>query len=86
LRKVESSTLKKCGEKKTRGALHPKCRSERRKVSSLPSLHFFFFYMIFFLCVFFFFFYLKRRRCWRESAWNEKAETWGQKWGPKVGG
>ncbi len=62
LRKVESSTLKKCGEKKTRGALHPKCRSERRKVSSLPSLHFFFFYMIFFLCFFFFFLLLEKKK------------------------
>jgi len=39
LKKVESSTLKECGEEKARGALHPKCRSERRNVSSLPSLH-----------------------------------------------
>jgi hypothetical protein len=39
---VESSTLKECGEEKARGALHPKCRSERKKASSLPSLHFFF--------------------------------------------
>jgi hypothetical protein len=31
-------------------------QNQRRKVSSLPSLHFFFFFMIFFLWVFFFFF------------------------------
>jgi Fe2+ transport system protein B len=31
LRKVKSPTLKECAEEKTRGALHPKCRSERRK-------------------------------------------------------
>jgi hypothetical protein len=40
LRKVESSTLKERGKEKARGALHPKCRSERRKVSSFHSLHF----------------------------------------------
>ncbi len=69
LRKVESSTLKECGEEKARGVLHPKCRSERRKVSSFPSLHFFLLYGFFFL-----FFYLRRRRC-REKA----LETKGQK-------
>jgi len=51
LRKVESSTLKKCGEEKVRGALHPKCKNERRKVNSFPSLHFFS-SLWFFLCVF----------------------------------
>jgi hypothetical protein len=39
---VDSSTLKERGEGKVRGVLHPKCRSKRRKVSSLFSLHFFF--------------------------------------------
>jgi hypothetical protein len=53
LRKVESSTLKEWGEEKVRGALHPKCRSKRRKVSSLPSLHF-----LFPLCCIFFFLYV----------------------------
>jgi hypothetical protein len=33
--------FKECGEEKARGALHPKCRSERRKENSLPSLQFF---------------------------------------------
>ncbi len=42
LKKVESSTLKECGKEKARGVLHPKCKSERRNVSSLFSLHFFF--------------------------------------------
>ncbi len=42
LRKVESSMLKECAKEKARKMLHSKCRSERRKVRSLPSLHFFF--------------------------------------------
>jgi hypothetical protein len=36
--------LKEHVEEKARGALHPKCRNERRKVNSLPSLHFFLLY------------------------------------------
>jgi hypothetical protein len=53
-KKVESSTLKECGKEKARGVLHPKCKSERRKVSSLFSLHvfsslWFFFFVFFFL-------------------------------------
>jgi hypothetical protein len=51
LRKVENSMLKECGEEKTRGVFHPKCRSERRKVNSFLSLHFFFSMVFFFLCV-----------------------------------
>jgi len=58
LRKVESSTLKERweekalkehgeGEEKVRGVLHSKCKSEKRKVRSLPSLHYFFFSMVF---------------------------------------
>jgi hypothetical protein len=31
LRKVESSKLKECGVEKARGALHPKCKSERER-------------------------------------------------------
>jgi hypothetical protein len=31
---VESLTLKECGEEKARGMLHPRCRSERRKVNA----------------------------------------------------
>ncbi len=42
LRKVESSTLKEREEEKARGALHPKCKSERRKASSPPLLYVFF--------------------------------------------
>jgi hypothetical protein len=68
LRKVESSTLKKCGEEKARKVLHPKCKSEKRKVSSLHPLHFIFLCGFFFLCVFFFSFYLRRKRWQRESA------------------
>ncbi len=63
LRKVESSTLKEHGEEKARGVFHPKCRSERRKVSSFPSLHFFFFLMVLFSLCFFLFLCLRRR--WR---------------------
>jgi len=37
-RKVESSTLKECEKEKARGVLHPKCRNERKKISSSPSL------------------------------------------------
>jgi hypothetical protein len=39
--------LKECGEEKARGVLHPKRKSRKRKVSSLPSLHFFFLYVFF---------------------------------------
>jgi hypothetical protein len=35
---VERSTLKECGEEKEKGALHPKSKSERRKVTSLPQV------------------------------------------------
>ncbi len=60
LKKVESSTLKESEEEKTRGVLHSKCRSKRRKISS------FLFFCILFLCVCFFpFFCLRRRRCHR---------------------
>jgi hypothetical protein len=38
-RSISSQMQKR--KKKARGALHPKCRSERRKVSSLFSLQFF---------------------------------------------
>jgi hypothetical protein len=56
--------LKECGEEKARGAFHPKCRSERKKVSSFPSMHIFSFSMIFiFFFVFFFPLSLKKRRC-----------------------
>jgi len=61
--KVESSMLKECRKEKTRGAFHPKCRNERRKVNSLPSLHFFSFLLVFFsLCVYVFLF----------SVWEEE--------------
>ncbi len=53
LKKVESSTLKEHKKEKARKTFHPKCRSERKKVTSFPSLHFFS-SMSFFL-----FFYLK---------------------------
>jgi len=48
LRKVESSMLKECGKEKVKGELHPKCRRKKRKVSSLPSLHFYLFYVFLF--------------------------------------
>jgi len=51
----EREELNKRGEEKARGALHPKCRSEKRKVNSLPSLHLFF-------CVFFFSFLLEKKK------------------------
>jgi Na+/melibiose symporter-like transporter len=83
---MESSMLKERDEEKTRRAFHPKCKIKRRKVSSLPSLHFFLFYGFFFLCVCVcvcvcvcFFFYLRRRR------YQEKAlETKRQKQEPKM--
>jgi hypothetical protein len=53
-RNMESLTLQEREEEKERGTLHPKSRSKRRKVNSLPFLHFFR------VCVFFS--YLKRRR------------------------
>jgi hypothetical protein len=40
LRKVENSTLKKCGKEKAKRMFHPKCRNKRRKVNSLHYLHF----------------------------------------------
>jgi len=51
---VERMWLKECGEEKAKGAFHPKCRSERRTISSFLSLHFFFLYG-------FFFFFLEKR-------------------------
>jgi hypothetical protein len=69
----ESSTLKECGEEKTRGMLHPKCRSKRRKVSFLPSLHVFSSLWFFFsLC--FFSLCLRRKKCQEKTL-----ETKGQK-------
>ncbi len=52
LMKVESSTLKERGKEKTRRTLHPKCKNERRKVSSFHFLHFFLFYVCFFFFCF----------------------------------
>ncbi len=49
LRKVESSTLTERGEDKANEALHPKCKSRRKKVSSLPCLHFCFLFLFSFL-------------------------------------
>ncbi len=51
---LHNTRLEEGGELNARGILHPKCRSERRKVNSLPSLKLFFFYVIFFC--------LRRRR------------------------
>jgi hypothetical protein len=79
LRKLESSTLKECGEEKAIGALHPKCRSERKKVISFPSLHFFFF-SFFSLCFPFFSFVSEE-----EDAKEKALETKEQKQEPKMG-
>jgi hypothetical protein len=68
LRKDVDTRLEEGGEEKARGALHPKCKSERRKVSSLLSLHFFFFYAFFFICFFFFFLLFEKKKMPRESA------------------
>jgi hypothetical protein len=68
LRKVESLTLKECGEEKARGTLHPKCRSERRKVSSFLLYIFFLLYGFFFLCVFLSFFLFEKKKMLGESA------------------
>jgi hypothetical protein len=71
---LESSTLKECGKQKARGVFHPKCKSEKRKVSSLLSLHFFF-SMVFFSFVFFFFSF-----AWKEEDAKKKVfETQGKK-------
>ncbi len=54
---MESPKLKESGKEKVRGEFHPKCKSERRKVTSMLSWHFFPFSMgIFVLCLFFFYF------------------------------
>ncbi len=55
---------------------------KREKVSSLFSLHIILFFFVFF----FLFFCLRRRRCQKESAWNKRVKTGGQKWEPKVRG
>ncbi len=78
---MESSTLKECGEEKARGAFHPKCRSERRKVSSLLSLHFFSSLWFFFLCVFFSFLLLEKKEMPRKKNSKQK----GRNKRPKVG-
>jgi len=66
--------LKECGEEKARGTLHPKCKNERKKGSSLPSLHYFFFFMVFFLC-YFFFLLLEKKKMPRENVTNKKAKA-----------
>jgi hypothetical protein len=53
---VESSMLQEREEENEIGALHPKNRSEKRKVISLLSLHFFRVCVFFLSC-------LRRRRC-----------------------
>ncbi len=47
LEETWDTRLEEGGEEKVRGELHPKCRHEKRKVSS-PSLHFYLFYGFFF--------------------------------------
>jgi hypothetical protein len=39
---MQDTRLQECGEEKAKGMFHLKCRSGRKKVSSLPFLHFFF--------------------------------------------
>ncbi len=46
---------------------YPKCRNERKNVSSLLFLYFFSFLLFFIFVFFFFFFYLKRKRCPRKK-------------------
>ncbi len=48
---VERSALKECGKEKVRGALHPKCKSKRRQVTSLLFLHFFSVLSFLFFCL-----------------------------------
>jgi hypothetical protein len=83
LRKVESSTLKKCGKEKARRVLHPKCRSKRKKVSSLPFLHFFFLYGFFSLCVSLFFLLLEKRKMSRRKHLKQKGRNKKPKAGAK---
>ncbi len=78
LKKVESFMLKECGEEKARGALHPKCKSERYR----PSLFciFFLLYDFFSLCVFFFFLLLEKkkmpkRKCLKWKGRNKSPEA-----------
>ncbi len=69
--------MKECGEEKARGAFHPKYRSERKKLNSVPFLHFFSFSMVFFFLCFFFLLEkknMKRRRCLKQKGRNKKAE------------
>jgi len=75
LKKGKSSTLKECGEEKAKGALHPKCKSNRRKVNSFPYLHFFSSLWFFFS----FFLLLKkkmsRRKHLKQKGKNKRPET-----------
>jgi len=78
LKKVETSTLKECGEEKARGVLHPKCKSERRKVSSFLFLHFFFSMIFLSLCVSFSFYLrrrMPRRKCLKQKSRNKRVEA-----------
>jgi len=78
LRKVESSMLKECGKEKARRVLHPKCRSEKRKVSSFPFLHFSSFLSFFLVCVFFFLLENKkmpRKKCLKRNGRNRRPKA-----------
>ncbi len=81
LKKVESSTLKECGEEKTGGVFHPKCRSKRKKVSSLLSLHFFSSLWFFFSLCFSFFLMFEIKKMPRRKRLKRK----GKNKRPKVG-
>ncbi len=75
LRKVESLMLKECEKEKTRGVLHPKCRSERRKIHSLPFPAFFFSYDFFFFMFFFFFLMLEKKKMPRRKRLKQKGRN-----------
>ncbi len=51
---------------------YPKCRNERKNVSSLLFLYIYFFLLFFYLCVVLFFFYLRRKRCPRKKCLKRK--------------
>jgi len=71
--------LKECGEEKARGALHPKCRSKKRKISSLLSLHLFFLYGSFFLS----FLLLEKKKMLRTKCLKRKCRNRRPKVGAK---
>ncbi len=91
LEETWNTRVEKNAEEKAKGVFHPKCKSERRKVSSMPFLHFFFFSMVFFSLCFFFFSSTweekdARRKRLKQKGKNGKAKAGGQMQEPKVKG